>query len=128
MKRGMIVKKLIAILCIVACLISISAFAIETDKLICQADFYTGTLYYCDAERGMAVLRNVQPIGENTEARRWVSNEATYNELPVCGNVNLSNGDNVPLEDCNLYADSNVRVLIIRDAADRLQIVIYEIT
>lgn len=116
-------KKLIATLCIIACLLSVNAFAIEADKLICQADFYTGTLFYCDAERGMAVLKNVQPLGEKTEARKWVCNSATYNEIPIYGSASLSNGSAVPLADCNLYADSQVRVLIIRDASDRLQVV-----
>lgn len=116
-------KKLVAMLCTIACVININAFAIEDDKLICQADFYTGTLYYCDAERGMVVLKNVRAVGEETESRKWVSVNASYTELPVYGNASLSNGSHVPFADCNLYADSEVRVLIIRDASDRLQIV-----
>lgn len=116
-------KKLIAILCIIACLLSVNAFAIEADKLIRQADFYTGTLFYCDAERGMVVLKNVQPVGERTEARKWVCNNATYNEIPIYGSAVVSDGSNVPFEYCNLYADSQVRVLITRDSSDRLQVV-----
>ena len=116
-------KKLIATLCIIACLLSVNAFAIEADKLICQADFYTGKLFYCDAERGMVVLQNVLPVGERTEPRKWVCNNATYNEIPIYGSVIMSDGSDVPFEYCNLYADSQVRVLITRDSSDRLQIV-----
>ena len=117
-------KKLIAILCISVILLNFgSAFAVEPEQLISEACFYSGTLYYCDAERNKIVLKDVEPIGKINEKNTRTANEADYSEIWVSGRAELMDGSEVPLGECNRYVDSRVRVLITRSAADDLWVI-----
>ncbi len=116
-------KKWIAALLVFCNLCSfLPAFA-ETSHLITEAGFYTGLLYYCDAENGTVVLKNIAPMGkwnlENTET----ADEAEYTEISIAGTAKLPDGNIVPLTDCNLYADSRVRVLMVRTKGNRLTVI-----
>lgn len=43
--------------------------------------------------------------------------ETEYREIPVFGPARFADGSPLPLADCNIYADSQVRVLLTRSEA-----------
>ena len=95
----------------------------ETAPIITEAHFYTGTLYYCDAEAGVVVLKNVNVMGEVTQTNTKTAVEAEYTELPVVGSASMMDQTEVSLSECNFYPDSEVRVLITRNAQGALRVV-----
>lgn len=117
-------KKLItAVLTFCFMLGSVSVFALEPDALIGEAYFYTGSFYYCDPVRNKVVLRNVKPMGTVNEQNTATARDAEYTELDILGEAQVGDGSTVPLENCNRFADSNVRVLMIRSRAKGPQVI-----
>ncbi len=117
-------KKLMVIALIILSLLQFgSVFAQTSEELITNASFYTGTLYYCDAARNKIVLKNVKPMGKTNSQNRLTALEAEYNEIGVSGAAYLQDGSAIPLEECNRYADSYVRILITQSDADGLRVV-----
>lgn len=117
-------KKIIAA-ALMCCILlgSLTVFGLEPDQLVTEAYFYTGTLYYCDAARNKIVLKNVKPSGDVDEKNTRTAAEAEYTEVWISGHGTLGDGSTVPLEDMNRYADSNVRVIMIRSAAEGVRVV-----
>ncbi len=95
----------------------------EEKPLMTEANFYTGNLYYCDAERNKLVLKNVNPMGEKNLKTTQTAHDVEYTEIPILGMVQMKDGAILPLADCNVYADSAVRVLITRDSEGVLRAV-----
>lgn len=102
---------------------SLTVWGLEPQQLVTEANFYTGTLYYCDAARNKIVLKNVKPMGEVNEANRRTAAEAEYTEVWISSSGTLGDGGIVPIEELNRYADSNVRVLMTRSAAEGVRVV-----
>ena len=116
-------KKWIAAFLVFCSLFAALPVFAEDSYLIADAGFYMAQLYYCDAESGKVVLKNVTPVGTRNNKNTEISQKATYQELSIAGTVRLPDGNAVPLADCNLYADSQVRVLLIRTKGDSLHII-----
>lgn len=95
----------------------------DDSYLIADAGFYMAQLYYCDAEAGVVVLKNVTPVGERNNKNTEISQKGTYQELSIAGAISLPDGNSVPLSDCNLYADSQVRILLIRTKGETLHVI-----
>ncbi len=117
------IKKGIAALLLCCCLCAGTVFAQEPRPLMTEAGFYTGTLYYCDAERGQVVLKGVNALGTINQANTRTAVEAEYTEIPIMGLVTLKDGTVLSLADCNYYPDSQVRVLITRNSDGLLQVI-----
>ncbi len=116
-------RKWIAALLVFCSLCATLPVFAEDSCLIADAGFYMAKFYYCDAESGVVVLKNVTPIGERNNKNTEIAQKATYQEIPISGTVRLSNDNTVPLADCNLYADSQVRILLLRTKGDALRII-----
>ncbi len=116
-------QKWIALGLLLVMLTSSSAFALEEDRLITAVDYFTASLYYCDAERGKVVLKDVKPVGyANTDRRRTMS-QAEYTEIPISGTARLGDGSYIPLKELNAYADCSVGVIITRNKAEGIRVV-----
>lgn len=116
-------KILSAILVFVISAYNLGTFAIEPEKMITEAYYYSASLYYCDAESHTVVLKNVKPVGKLDEANKATAEAAEYVEIPIYSNGRLQDGKVVPMEDLNIYADSDVMVAIIRNAAGEMRVV-----
>lgn len=116
-------KKRIAAALTACLLLGTGGYAIEPSEIVSEANFYTGTLYYCDATRNKVVLKNVKPMGTMNEKSRKTAAEAEFQELDLLGEVQVEDGSTVDAEICNRFADSNVRALIVRSEAKGLQVV-----
>lgn len=117
-------KKILSIMLICIVLTAdISVFAIEPNKLMSEAYYYSATLYYCDAGRSTVVLKNVKPMGTANDINKAAAVSAEYTELPLSAAGRLQNGQPVPAEDLNLYADSDVSVIITRNASGEMRVV-----
>ncbi len=116
-------KKGIAAALLACSILWCTAFAASAQPMICEANFYQGTLYYCDAERGQLVLKGVNAIGTVNQENTRTAVEAEYTELPIGGPVTLKDGTAISLADCNYYPDSEVRVLITRSNDGSLRVV-----
>ncbi|MBE5039947.1 hypothetical protein [Ructibacterium gallinarum] len=116
-------KIILSALICCAVMVQLTCFAQAPEQLVTEAYVYTGTLYYCDAARNKIVLKNVQPVGSIDEKNTATAAEAEYNEIWVSGGGTLGDGSLVPMEDLNRYADSNVRVIITRSAAEGIRVV-----
>ena len=99
-----------------------TAFATEPQPMIIDAQFYTGTLYYCDPEGGQLVLKNVNAMGNTNQENTKTALEAEYTELPVAGPITMKDGTAISLGECNYYPDSEVRVLITRSSDGVLRV------
>lgn len=116
-------KKFLGIFLMAVCLLlGTPVFAEELPPLITEAYFYTGTLYYCDAEYGVVVLRDVSVMGNANEKNTKTALEAEYNEIPIVGPVIFKDKSEISLADCNYYPDNKVRALITRDASGALRV------
>ena len=117
-------KKLVsAILVLVILAHSIGAFAIEPEKLITEAYYYSASLYYCDAENHTVVFKNVKPMGKINDINRATALAAEYLEMPLYSDGRFQDGRVVPMEDLNIYADSDVMAAIIRNAAGEMRVI-----
>ena len=116
-------KILSAILIFVISAYSMGTFAIEPEKMITEAYYYSATLYYCDAESQRVVLKNVKPMGKLDELNKATAESAEYIEIPIYSNGRLQDGKAVPMEDLNIYADSEVMAAIIKNAAGEMRVV-----
>lgn len=99
-----------------------SVFATELPPMITEAYFYTGTLYYCDAEYGVVVLKDVSVMGAENERNTKTATDAEYTEIPVVGPVIFKDKSEISLSDCNYYPDNKVRALITRNSAGELRV------
>lgn len=110
-------KKLVAgITAAVLMGVSVSAFAVPPELLITEAYAFTGVLYFCDSTAKTVVLKDVRPLSTGEGAARMAV-EAEYNELMMTDTgYSLQDGSKLNLEDLNIYADSNVRAVIVRNA------------
>ncbi len=116
-------KKGLGIFLVVICLLSGTVVsAMEPQPIITEAYFYTGTLYYCDAECGVVVLRDVSVMGNANEKNTKTAADAEYTEIPVVGPVIFKDKSEISLSDCNYYPDNKVRALITRDSAGALRV------
>ena len=102
---------------------STSAFAVDPSLLIEDAGYYTAKLYYCDAYRSKIVLRDVKPTGNDSEIKSETAMDAEYTEIDISGNGKFSDGVEIEPVEFNRYADSNVGVIITRNASDGLRVV-----
>lgn len=95
---------------------SVSASAVSPELLITEAYAFTGVLYFCDSAAKTVVLKNVKPLTAGEGAVR-MANEAEYNELMTTeSGYSMRDGTKLNIEDLNVYADSNVRVVMVRNA------------
>lgn len=116
-------KKGLGIFLVAVCLLAgIPVFATEPQPIITEAYFYTGKMYYCDAESGVVVLRDVSVVGNANERNSKTAADAEYNEIPVVGPVIFKDKSEISLSDCNYYPDNKVRALIVRDSAGALRV------
>ena len=115
-------KKLMAILLTLSLLGSVPAFALEPEKRMSEAYYYTANLYYCDSARNKIVLKNVKPVGMATTEKRRTIIDATYNEISISCSGRLKNGEYIPLEEFNNYADCEVGVVITRNKAEGIRV------
>lgn len=102
---------------------SICGFATEPELIIEEANYYTAELCYCDADRGKIVITNVKPTGEESMGKTKTATDAEYSEIDVYGNGRFPDGVEIEQEEFNRYADSKVKVLIIRNASGGLRVV-----
>ena len=91
--------------------------------LIEDAGYYTAKLYYCDAYRSKIVLKDIKPTGSNSEIKSKTAMDAEYTEIDISGNGKFSDGVEIEPVEFNRYADSNVGVIITRNASDGLRVV-----
>lgn len=116
-------KRKLGIFLAVLCLLSSTMVsAAELQPLITEAGFYTGSLYYCDAETGVVVLREIAVVGIANEKNAKTASDAEYVEIPVVGPVLFTDKSEISLSDCNYYPDNKVRALITRDSTGALRI------
>ncbi len=116
-------QRLLAFVLAVTLLGSVPVFAVEPERRMSEAYYYTASLYYCDSARNKIVLKYVKPTGMATTEKRRTVSEATYNEIPISCTVRLKTGEYVPLEELNHYADSEVGVVITRNKAEGIRVV-----
>ena len=102
---------------------SVSVSAIEPEKIITEAYTYTANLYYCDGEGNKIVLKNVKPTGELNPKKSATAQEAEYNEINISCMGQVGDGQMVPQEYMNVYADGAVKVIIVRSAYEGLRVV-----
>ncbi len=98
-----------------------NVYAIEPEQLITEVNIYKANLYYCDSARGKIVLKNVKPVGTATPQSLATASDAEYNEICITGDGQLKRGEIVPQEYFNVYADNQVRVIIIRSQSEGLR-------
>lgn len=95
---------------------SSAAFAVSPELLITEAYAFTGVLYFCDSTAKTVVLKDVKPLSTDAGAEKMAT-EANYNEIMAADSgYSLQDGSKLNLEDLNVYADSNVRAVIVRNA------------
>ena len=95
---------------------SSAAFAVSPELLITEAYAFTGVLYFCDSTAKTVVLKDVKPLSIDAGAEKMAT-EANYNEIMTADSgYSLQDGSKLNLEDLNVYADSNVRAVIVRNA------------
>lgn len=117
-------KKLFsAILAFVILAYSMVGFAIEPEKLITEAYYYSASIYYCDAESRTVVFKNVKPMGKINDINRATATAAEYVEMPIYSDGRFQDGKVVPMEDLNIYADSEVMAAIVRNVAGEMRVI-----
>lgn len=101
--------------------------AAEAEPLINQGlinEVYalSGTLYYCDTPTERVVLRSLTPIFDTAGARA-IAKEAEYLEIKVSPDgIFMANGTKNSVEGLNVFADSDVWVIIVKTADGNLEI------
>ena len=99
---------------------SMSVFAIDENKLITESHYYLAKLYYCDAEQGKIVLKDVKATGEKSDTKNATALAAEYAEIPLTGGGMLKTGQKLTQEELNIYVDSEVWVVLMRNKAGEL--------
>ena len=90
--------------------------------LINEVYAFSGTLYYCDTPTGRVVLRSLAPIFDTAGARA-VAKEAEYLEIKVSPDgIFMADGTKNSVEGLNVFADSEVWVVIVKTADGNLEI------
>ncbi len=112
-----------AILVFVILAHSMACFAIEPEKLITEAYYYSASIYYCDAESRTVVFKNVKPMGKINDINRATAIAAEYVEIPIYSDGRFQDGRVVPMEDLNIYADSQVMAAIVRNAVGEMRVI-----
>lgn len=117
------IKRVAVILTAIFCLfLGTVVSAEEAPSPIVEAHYYSGLLYYCDAEDGVVVLKNVDVVGTVNQTNTKTAVESEYVEIPIVGPAIFKDGSTISLADCNVFADSNVHVLITRNAQGALRV------
>ena len=117
-------RKIFLLLLICATIFSsVPVGAIEPEKLITEAYTYTANLYYCDGEGNKIVLKNVKPVGELNPKKSATAQEAEYKEIYISCMGLVGDGQMVPQEYMNIYADGAVKVIIVRSVYEGLRVV-----
>ncbi len=115
-------KKVTVLLVAISCLLLGTWNVAAAPALITEAHYYTGLLYYCDGVDGVVVLKDVDAMGMVNQTNTKTAMEAEYTEIPIVGPAIFKDGTAIPLEDCNFYPDSKVRVLITRNTQGELRV------
>lgn len=116
-------QRFMALVLAITLLSSVPVFAVEAERRMSEAYYYTATLYYCDSARNKIVLKYVKPTGMATTEKRRTVSDATYNEIPISCTARLKTGEYVSLEELNRYVDSEVGVVITRNKAEGIRVV-----
>ena len=90
--------------------------------LIKEVYALSGTLYYCDTPTERVVLRSLAPTFDTAEARA-IASAAEYLEIKVSPDgIFMADGTKNSVEGLNVFADSEVWVLIVKTADGNLEI------
>lgn len=93
---------------------------VSNDKLITELYAFTGKLYYCDLPTDRVVLKSVTPAWDITPAKA-MAKEAEYMEIRISSDgLFMADGTKIQPESLNIYADSDVWVIIARTAEGNL--------
>ncbi|MBQ3573723.1 MAG: hypothetical protein IJA16_03910 [Clostridia bacterium] len=90
--------------------------------LIKEVYALSGTLYYCDTPTERVVLRSLAPTFDTAEARA-IAKEAEYLEIKVSPDgIFMADGTKNSVEGLNVFADSEVWVIVVKTADGNLEI------
>lgn len=114
-------KKIIAA-ALFCCILSVTSvvLGVEQNQITEEAYYCTAKLFYCDPSDSKVVLTDVTPVGETTPSKTWTAANTEYTEVKLVGGGRFSDGITIPQEELNMYADSNVGVVVIRKANDEI--------
>lgn len=105
-------KRIFALLiCVIMLMGSMSSAFAETSR-IKNVYVMTGSIYYCDYNNSMLVLKNVLGTSDD-ESVKSVTKKIEYTEVRVNGNsLFMKDGTKIELADLNVNADRRVRVIV----------------